>query len=232
MNDHLRISGDVYYKRFRHLTEYREGASFLLNEGAVEASIIDAADWESKVTQGRGRSYGLELSLQMRRGSYEGTIAYSLSRSARTFDDINYGESFPFRYDRRHTIGITSGLRLSDVVRISGGWTFGSGNPITLAESQFLFPASSPFFQPVIVLEFSERNGFRLPAYHRLDLGISATWKRPSAEHSVHLDLYNVYDRRNALHITLVQNPETQLFETKQFTVLPFIPSLSYRIKI
>ena len=228
----VQMSADVYYKGFRHLTEYREGASFLLTEGAVEASIIDAADWESKVTQGNGRSYGLEVSAQVTRGAFRGGLSYALSRSTRRFDDLNYGETFPFRYDRRHTVSASGDLRLSEVFRVSAGWTFGSGNPITLAESQFLFPASSPFFQPVVVLEFSERNGFRLPAYHRLDLGLSAVWRRPKAEHSVHLDLYNVYDRRNALHITLVQNPETQLFETKQFTVLPFIPSLSYRIKI
>jgi hypothetical protein len=113
---------------------------------------------------------------------------------------------------------------------MSVGWNYADGTPITLAESKFQHPSSSPVFPPVEVLEFSEYNAFRLPDYHRLDVGLKYYWTRPRATHSIHLDIYNLYNRKNLLYVTLVQDGEE--FKNQQFTVLPIIPSLSYQIRI
>ena len=232
IDEHFRVAGEVYYKYLDNLTEYQEGASFLLEEGAVEASIVDAANWENKVTQGTGRSMGMELLGAFHSARTGVQMSYALSKAVRSFENLNFGRQFPFRFDRRHNVHTTVGFRVSKVIRASASWSYASGNPITLAESKFLFPGSSPVFQPVVVLEFGDRNGFRLPDYHRLDLGIKATWVKPHARHSISLDLYNAYNRKNALFVAIIENEETQVFESKQFTVLPFIPSLSYQIKL
>jgi outer membrane receptor for ferrienterochelin and colicin len=228
---HISFGWQVYYKRMQNLTQYREGASFLLKEGAVEAGIIDAANWEDKVVQGDGVAYGSEWQAKVNFSKWSASVNYTLSKSERTFDELNFGESFPFKFDRRHNVSTTGSYHFNKVLTASANWTYGSGAPITLAESKFLYPGSGVFL-PLAILEFGERNGYRLPAYHRLDLGVSATWQRPKIEHKLSISIYNVYGRRNLLYVTVVRDSEAQVFENRQFSVLPFIPSLSYQIRL
>ena len=215
----------------RNLTQYREGASFLLKEGAVEAGIIDAANWEDKVVQGTGVAYGAEWQAKVHFSKWSASVNYTLSKSERIFDELNFADPFPFKFDRRHNVSTSGSFHLNKVITATANWTYGSGAPITLAESKFLYPGSGVFL-PLTVLEIGERNGYRLPAYHRLDLGVSATWYRPKAQHTLNFSLYNVYGRRNLLYVTLTRNSEAHVFENQQFSVLPFIPSLSYQIKL
>jgi hypothetical protein len=104
---------------------------------------------------------------------------------------------------------------------------YGSGIGITLAESKFFNPG---VFFPEVVINYSDRNGFRLPAYHRLDVTVNYQLaKKESFSHSLSLNLYNVYNRVNPFYITLVEDPVTQRFEYKQFSLFRFFPSLTYR---
>ncbi|RLD21642.1 MAG: hypothetical protein DRI69_03465 [Bacteroidetes bacterium] len=228
---HLSLGWQIYYKRMHHLTQYKEGASFLLKEGAVEAGIIDAADWENKVVQGEGVAYGSEWQAKVHYSKWDASVNYTLSKSERKFDKLNFGNPFPFKFDRRHNVSATGSYHFNQIITATANWTYGSGSPITLAESKFLYPGSGAFL-PLAILEIGERNGYRLPAYHRLDLGISATWHRPKAQHTLNFSLYNAYGRRNLLYVTLTRDSEAQVFENRQFSVLPFIPSLSYQIRL
>ncbi len=88
----------------------------------------------------------------------------------RRFDDINNGEPYPDRYDRRWSSSFSGQVRLNARWTVGANWLFGSGIAITLAESKFFSPGS---FFPEIGINYSERNGFRLPAYHRLDLSVN-----------------------------------------------------------
>ncbi len=228
---HVSFGWQLYYKRMHNLTQYREGASFLLKEGAVEAGIIDAANWEEKVAQGDGVAYGSEWQAKVHFARWNASVNYTLSKSERKFDDLNFGNPFPFKYDRRHNISTSGSYHLNKVITATANWTYGSGSPITLAESKFLYPGSGAFL-PLSILEIGERNGYRLPAYHRLDLGVSATWQRPKAQHTLNFSLYNVYGRRNLLYVTVTRDSEAQVYENRQFSVLPFIPSFSYQIRL
>jgi len=228
---HLSLGWQLYYKRMYHLTQYKEGASFLLKEGAVEAGIIDAANWEEKVVQGDGLAFGSEWQAKINYSKWSASLNYTLSKSERRFDQLNYGRSFPFKFDRKHNVSASGSYHINKTFTATAHWTYGSGTPITLAESKFLYTGSGVFL-PLAVLEYGERNGYRLPAYHRLDLGVSASWRSTKAEHTLNLSLYNVYGRRNVLYVTVARDSEAQVFENQQFSVLPFIPSLSYQIRL
>lgn len=224
------LHADVYYKQLRNLIAYREGASFLIREGAVPSGILDAANWETKVTQGSGDAYGAEFMLSSSGQGWTCEATYAYAHSTRVFPELNFGRRFPFRFDRRHAVALTSAINITKRLQVAVGWHYTTGIPITLAEARFLHPSSSPIFPPVEVLEFSERNAFRLPAYHRLDTGVRYVWRTAKAEHGIHCDVYNVYDRRNVLYQAIVQDGD--VFRNRQFTVLPRVPSLSYRLKI
>ncbi len=224
------LQWDAYERKMHNLIEYKEGASFLIPEGSVQFDILDAANWENKVTQGSGNARGIEFSTSYTSQKAECEVSYTYSKSTRQFADLNFGKSFPFRFDRRHAVAITGVYHINKRLMLTGGWNFATGIPITLAYAKYPSPTDVSVFSNVEVLSYSDRNAYRLPAYHRLDLGAQYCWVNPKATHCLQLDLYNVYNRANVLYVTVVQDGNT--FKSQQFTVLPFIPSLSYKLKI
>lgn len=220
----------AYFKDMRSLISYQEGASFLLKEGLVPSSIVDAANWESKVTTGIGEASGVELQYRYASEKIQFKTNATWSRSYKQFDEINNGYAFPDRYDRRWSGSFSGQYHAGPRWTFGLNWLYGSGIAITLAESKFFNPGS---FFPEIGINFGDRNGFRLPAYHRLDLSAKFELKeRPAYSHSLTLNLYNVYGRVNPFYITLVQDPITQDFEFRQFSLFRFLPSLSYRFSL
>jgi hypothetical protein len=206
---------------------YQEGASFLLPEGFFPGSIVDAGNWESKVTIGNGEASGLELQFMYDKKKLQFNLNGTWSRSYRQFDEINNGLPFPDRYDRRWSATFSGQLKLNAKWSCGLNFIYGSGIGITLAESKFFNPG---VFFPEIVLNYHERNGFRLPPYDRMDITFNYEISRTeSFSHSLTLNLYNVYNRVNPFYITVVQDPITQRFEYKQFSLFRFFPSLTYR---
>ena len=228
--EHLSIDLSAYLKDMRSLISYQEGASFLLREGLLPSSIVDAANWESKITEGNGDASGVELQFMYDNKTLQFKCNGTWSRAYRIFEDVNNGVAFPDRYDRRWSAGFSGQLHLGPKWSCGLNWLYGSGVAITLAESKYLNPGS---FFPEVVINYSEKNGFRLPSYHRLDLSLNYLLsEKAHFNHSVTLNLYNVYNRVNPFYITLVQDPTSQQFEFKQFSLFGFFPSLSYRFTL
>jgi hypothetical protein len=224
---YISVELSSYIKDMRSLISYQEGASFLLREGLVPSSIVDAANWESKITEGSGDASGVELEYLYDRKDIQFKWNATWSRSYRRFEDINNGEPYPDRYDRRWSSSFSGQMRLSPKWVVGANWLFGTGLAITLAESKFFNPGS---FFPEIGINYSDRNGFRLPSYHRLDLSVNYLLAdKSNFNHSLTLNLYNVYNRINPFYITLVQDPISQDFEFRQFSLFRFLPSFSYR---
>lgn len=222
---HVDLSG--YVKNMRSLVSYQEGASFQLPGGTFSGSIVDAGNWESKVTTGEGDASGIELQLIYDQGPLQMNVNGTWSRSFRRFDEINNGDPFPDRYDRRWSASFSSQYSLNK--RLSGGinFLFGSGLAITLAESKFQIPG---VFFPVTGKNFSARNGFRLPPYNRLDITLSYHFAgSESFRQYLTANLYNVYNRVNPFYITAIQDPITDKFNYQQFSLFRFFPSLTYR---
>lgn len=226
-DDSWEISLEGYYKTMENLIEYKEGASFF--------SLQD--DWQDKVEIGRGLSYGLEMLARKQFGKTSGWIGYTLSWSKRKFENISFGEWFPYRYDRRHDLSIVLNQKINDRIDLGMTWVYGTGNAVTLALEKYASISSFWYgYQYFNGLEYFERrNSYRMPAYHRLDIGINFRKETKWGERTWSFGAYNVYNRKNPFYLTFDQEygangtVETVL---KQYSLFPIIPSISYSFKL
>lgn len=236
IGEQFELSIEAYDKKMDGLIEYKEGAGFL---GAN-------TDWQDNIEVGKGRSYGVELFLQKKKGATTGWIGYTLSRTDRTFDKLNNGVTFPYKYDRRHDLSITVLHRLNSRVSLAGSWVYGTGNAVTISNARFLpalfsdASAEYPIFSPNNSLQrISDRNGFRMPAYHRLDLGVNFKWPAKWGKHLLSIGTYNTYNRRNPYFLFIEEDPvigssgfiEDYTFSLKQASLFPLLPSFSYSVE-
>ncbi|PRY86626.1 TonB-dependent receptor [Mongoliibacter ruber] len=220
----LEFSAEAYYKNMNGVIEYQDGASFLNT----------TEDWQNQVTSGEGRSYGMELFLQKKTGKTTGWIGYTLSKTERRFDEINFGEWFPFRYDRRHDISVTAVHQLSEKIDISGTWVFGSGNFITVPNQRYQHSTSvinetNTTFGGLYIDHFDSRNNFQMRNYHRMDVGINFHKDKRWGKRTWNISIYNVYSRLNPFFMDISYNYETQSNQFRQFSLFPIVPSFSYR---
>lgn len=225
------LSLEGYYKEIDNLIEYKEGASFL---------NLDK-NWENKVTVGNGWSYGGEIFLQKKSGKTTGWIGYTLSWTDRQFDELNKGEKFPFKYDRRHDLSVVLTHTLNKRMELSGTWVYGTGNAITLPVSKYNYgwngihpvnPGSPRYsFNRNEVSIHSKRNEYRMPAYHRMDISLSLFKETSWGERRWVFGVYNAYNRQNPFFIDLNYDYETEELAFKQVSLFQFIPSVSYNFK-
>ncbi len=190
-----------------------------------------AANWNKNVTDGRGRAYGLELD-----GTYQGkrfstTLAYTLSWSKRNFPEL-HDAWFADQFDNRHKIDITSRYQITDRISVFAAWTLHSGNRIPLpvaSISQPQLPGDNVSGDMEYL--YNEPNNFRLPAYHRLDVGadFKSTTKKGN-ERIWNISIYNAYCHLNTMY-TKVHKNEDGSFSAKCKGYIPIIPSVSYTIK-
>ena len=151
-----------------NLIEYKEGSSFMT------ASISES--WETEIEVGNGNAYGMELLIRRNEGDFTGWIGYTLSWVNRTFENLNFGKPFPYKYDRRHDVSVVGNYKFNDRIDIGVVWVYGSGNALNLPIERYngfseFSSLLNPNFQPIEY--YKERNGFRMPSYHRLDFGIN-----------------------------------------------------------
>jgi outer membrane receptor protein involved in Fe transport len=206
------FTGEVYYKALQNQIDYRTGASNFLNE-LIEGEFV----------YGKGRSYGLELQLQKKKGKFTGWLSYTLSRALRTFDAIDNGREFSARQDRIHDISLVTMYNLTERVALSAAWIYYTGDAVT-------FPSGKYELNGTVIPYYTERNGYRMPDYHRLDLGATFYFKeREKFEHNLNVSIYNAYNRENAYTITFqeAENDPTQT-EAVQTTLFKIIPSITY----
>ena len=234
LNNKYECSVEGYYKKMKNVLSFKEGASFLLGLNN---------DWQSKITQGQGEAYGLELFLQKKTGKLTGWIGYTLSWNNRQFALINDGNKFPFRYDRRHDISLVGSYKLSKKVSLSAAWVFGTGNSITLPIYRYATDYNNNFFGKPHFFEvqsLGKKNDFRMSDYHRLDISVEFYKKKRKFERKWIVGLYNAYWHKNPYFIT-AERPRPRLpgFEPqtepkrqfKEISILPIIPSVSYAFK-
>jgi hypothetical protein len=214
-NNMFEASVEVYYKNMQNQIDYKPGANIVLNP------VV-----ESQLYFGKGRSYGSEFLLRKNTGAFTGWISYTLSRTERQFPYINNNSWYPAKQDRTHDISVVLMYSLGKTWTFGAVWIYATGNAVT-------FPVAQYQFENHVVAYYSDRNGYRMPAYHRLDL--SATLHRPKKkrfEAEWDFSVYNVYNRHNAYSIEFQQDPnnpsQTQAVKTWLFGI---IPSVTYNFK-
>ncbi len=220
------LSVEAYYKKMHNMLEYKDGASFL---GV-------SSGWEEKVLMGDGWSYGVELLAQRTIGDITGWIGYTWSRTMRQFDrpgqTINDGKPFPAKYDRRHDISIMVSYKRNDNFDCSATWVFSSGNTGTLAMHEYVDPETG---QTVSYIE--SRNNYRLPPYHRLDVGLNWHKQKKHGIRTWSFSVYNLYNRKNPFMVFERNNMHSVVDGTHynaslvKLSLFPIIPSISYNFK-
>ncbi len=228
----IEISLEGYYKAMKNLIEYKEGASFFSFEN----------DWQDKIEIGEGRAYGFEILARKQMGKTSGWIGYTLSWSERKFENISFGEWFPYRYDRRHDISIVLNHSITDDIDIGITWVYGTGNAVTLPLEKYASLSSFSYdFQYFNGIEaFENRNSYRMPAYHRLDIGINFKKLTKWGQRVWSFGAYNLYNRKNPFYLQFstqaltnkTDNSVTFKRVLKQYSLFPLIPSISYSFKI
>ncbi len=216
------LSAEAYYKTMDGLIEYRDGATYL---------NLDQ-DWQNKVAVGEGRSYGLELFAQRKIGSISGWVGYTLSNTTRRFDEINFGEWFPYKYDRRHDVSIALTHDWKDNKDFSLVWVYGTGNAVTLPTQRYEGPEIMRWgwSQRGNINYYEGRNNFRYNAYHRLDLSFSWWKTKKWGERKWTLGIYNAYNRLNPFFMDIGYDRGGNR-KVLQYSLFPMIPSFSYGFK-
>lgn len=231
----LTIEG--FYKTMSNLIEYKEGASF---------SGISSG-WESKIEMGKGRAYGAELLLEKNIGKTTGWLGYTLSWADREFENLNFGEKFPAHYDRRHDISLAITHEFNQRIDMGLTWVYGTGNATTLGLQEYpgFFPNNMTNYYSGMestITYYGGRNQYRMPAYHRLDLGINFHKQKKRGIRTWSFSVYNAYSRQNPFYLywgydhVNGYNPYGQYYEDskpalKQLSLFPLIPSVSYTFK-
>lgn len=209
------FSAETYYKAMQNQIDYKDGATLYGNN-----------DVEGQLLFGDGRAYGIELYVKKKEGRFTGWIGYTLSRSERKINGINNNEWYVAKQDRTHDISIVGIYQLSKRWTVSGTFVYYTGNAVS-------FPSGKYTVDNKVMFYYTERNGYRMPSYHRLDLG--ATWKLRERKHwqsEISFSLYNAYGRENAYSIQFREAKDNpQRTEAVQTTLFRWIPSISYNFR-
>ncbi|MFN5231444.1 MAG: TonB-dependent receptor [Bacteroidota bacterium] len=210
---------EVYYKSMQNQIEYRQGFT---------PSIKDP---EEEFVFGKGWSYGTELFINKTKGKFTGWIGYTLAWTWRKFPDLNNGNKYPAKYDRRHDLSVVGIYEVNQQWKLSSVFVYATGNATSLPEKFYLI-------EGVLTQQFSRINQYRLAPYHRLDL--SATYiptpkKERKWKHSWVFSIYNVYSRQNPYFLYYNQTGSafagTLQVQAKQVSLFPVIPSVTYNFK-
>jgi hypothetical protein len=225
-SQNFEFTAEVYYKHMNNVIDYLGGANFLNT----------AESWENKVDAGRGWAYGLELFLQKKTGRWNGWIGYTISYSRRQFPNINFGDVFPYKYDRRHDVELVLERKMNDQFSLGITWVFGTGNAITLPIGQFNVPNNPlslangiDFMGSGGAEYFGSRNSFRMIPYHRLDIGFNWFGEKKKRKDQLNVSLYNAYSRLNP-YFYYVGYSQSGDKEVRSVALFPIIPSISYNI--
>ncbi|NNF02465.1 MAG: TonB-dependent receptor [Bacteroidia bacterium] len=229
-NNTYEFSGEVYYKDVQRSIDYRTGAETTLN-----------ATVEGELLYGKARAYGIELLLRKNKGRFNGWLSYTLAKAEKQVEGINSGAWYSAKQDRTHDISIVGMYKFNERIEFSATWVYYTGNAVT-------FPSGKYEIDGDVVSLYTERNGYRMPAYHRMDLGMTLLGKNfklvrdPSTgelkkvkrkiESSWNFSIYNAYMRKNAYSISFRESEnDPSRTEAVRLTLFTIVPSISYNFK-
>ena len=209
------FSLEGYYRHVDNVLDYRDGVSF--------SSEIEI---ERLVLAGQGRSYGAELCARKNLGRLTGWLAYTLSWSKTKIAGINGGEWYTAGNDRRHDIDLVATYRLSNTWTLSGVWVYNSGQAFTAPSSKYVIIDNYIYY-------YAERNGYRAPDYHRLD--VSATWTKKISNGKLTrqwtFGIYNLYNHYNPFIINFEDSNNGARTKAVQYSLFGIVPSVSFGLK-
>ena len=207
------FSVEGYIRKIQNVLDYRDGKSF--------SSEIEI---ERLVLAGDGKSYGVELCARKNSGRLTGWIGYTLSWSKTRIDGINGGQWYDANNDRRHDINIVGMFKLNQRWSFNVSWVFNSGQAFTAPSGKYQVIDNWIYY-------YAERNGYRAPDYHRLD--VSAVWSKKYRKHTNEwvFGIYNLYNRYNPYLITFEDSADGARTQAKQISLFGIVPSVAFNIR-
>ena len=213
-NGEYDFSAEAYYKDIRNVYDYRDGKLFY-SEIEIERLILG----------GKGRAYGLELCAHKNKGLLTGWVSYTLSWSDNKIEGINGGKWYTASNDRRHDLSVVGMYKLSNTWEVAATWHYNTGQALTAPSGKYDMSGSTFYY-------YHERNGYRAPACHRLDISATYTKKHGRATHIWSFGIYNAYNHYNPYVIQFLNDDDkpsgTKVEQTSLFGI---IPSVSFTIK-
>ncbi len=228
------LSVEGYYKHMNNIIEYRDGVT----------TFGSTAGWEDLVCIGDGWTYGVEFLAQRTFGRLTGWLAYTWSRTTHLFNrpgqELNNGNPFPAKYDRRHDFSIVLTYKFTDWCDVSATWVFCTGNTATLAMQKYPVASDDPDAYDGnsnlsnTLSYVSSRNNFRMPNYHRADISVNfhRKFKRKNCHRTINVSVYNLYNKQNP-YITYTSSQYSYQGYSKalmQLSIFPILPSVAYTL--
>lgn len=209
------LSIESYYKWMQNQLDLKNGGEIRGND-KIDGELLS----------GDGRAYGIEFLLKKKFGDLSGWFGYTLSRTERRIEGINNSNWYSARQDVTHDISITANYDLTPMMVLSGIFVFNTGNAVTFPSGKYAIGGQSQLY-------YTERNGYRMPDYHRLDLGLTWYFVRGNdKESSLSISLYNAYGRENPYTIRFEQDPSNaSRTRAVQTTLFRWVPSVTYNFK-
>jgi outer membrane receptor for ferrienterochelin and colicin len=213
----IKTSVELYYKNMQNQVDFKEFAQPYLNP-----------EIEGELRFGKGKAYGLEFMVEKPEGRLTGWISYTLSRSERKTRDIQEKGWYTSPYDIPHDISVVASYKLTRRILLSANWVYQSGRPVNA-------PVARWEYGGLILPYFPGRNTDRMPAYHRMDIGLELSGKLKSHkrfESSLNFSIYNLYNRKNANTVYFIQDYEAQnVTKAMKVSLFRFMPSVTYNFK-
>lgn len=220
------FTAEGFYKDLKNLYEYRDNSDFSFGSSL-----------EEQLTQGRGEAYGVELFFNKRVGKLNGWLGYTLGYTKRYFDELNAGDPYYPRYDRRHDISFVLGYDFNKNFNVGLTWVYGTGQAYFLPIGQYSITGitnPSKNEKNTYYLN-SAKDAFRLPAFHKLDLSARYAFMISESELEINLNVYNVYNQYNVFSKYIGYKIDADTGDKypvlKQFTLFPFLPTLGVTFK-
>jgi len=211
----IETSVEVYYKKVDNEIDFKDHAELMLNPKI-----------EGELRFGSAKSYGVELMIRKQEGKFTGWISYTYARAFRTINGINDGLQYPANYDKPNNISVVLSYDLSRRINVSMNWVYASGAAVT-------FPTGRFEYENTIVPVYSERNSYRMPDYHRLDVGATIKLGKmvPNKKFygELNVSVYNAYDRKNAWMISFEPDQnDPNVMDAYKYYLFPILPSITY----
>ena len=223
-NNEYEFSTEVYYKEMSDVTDFADNAQLFFNENL-----------STEYRQGAAWAYGLELLLSKNQGNLTGMASYTWSKTMREVEGVNLGKEFPANHDRRNVVNLQAAYDYNDKWVFGATFTYSTGRPLTLPAGKYEYGNYNPDV-------LTERNGYRLPAFHRLDLSATLNprknanrkWKGQWV-----FSVYNAYNRQNpfTIYTRSKQDEDGNILgdgsekEARLIYLFPILPSVTYNFK-
>jgi hypothetical protein len=224
-NNTFQLSAEMFYKNLQHVTEFADNANVFFNP-----------DLSTEYRQGKSKAYGIEFLVDKKKGKLTGSASYTLSKVTRTVPGVNQGKEFAANYDRRNVFNITAAYDANQKWTFGANFSYTTGRPMTVPSGRYEFEDT---YNPDVI---TERNGYKMPDFHRLDL--SATFNpQKNKERRVQgqwvFAVYNAYNRKNtfSIYTRTAQDEEGNIIgdgskkEARMIYLFPILPSITYNIK-